>query len=131
MQLHHAIVADDNHAIRQSLKAFLVAMFLHARIDEAQNGHQVLDMVAANPPDLVLMDAEMPQVSGIDATRAIKSGWPHIRVIIMTLEPHHRHLALHAGADACIFKGVSSEQLLQAIALIGFEVTSRHQAHNL
>lgn len=124
MQLHHAIVADDNHTIRQSLKAFLVAAFLHALVEEAQNGHQVLDMVAAHPPDLVLMDAEMPQVNGIEATRAIKSGWPDTHVIIMTLEPHHRHLALGAGADACILKGVSSEQLLSIIDQIGFDTAS-------
>lgn len=124
MQLHYAIIADDNHTIRQSLKAFLVAAFWHVFVEEAQNGHQVLDMVAANPPDLVLMDVEMPQVNGIDATRAIKSGWPDTHVIIMTLEPRHRQLALSAGADACVLKGVSSEQLLHIIDRIGFDTPS-------
>lgn len=123
VQLHRAIIADDNHLIRQSLRAFLVATTAHVQIDEAQNGHQVLDMVASNPPDLVLMDAEMPQVNGIDATRTIKSGWPEVRVIVIIIEPHHRQLALQAGADACILRGGPSEQLLYAIALIGFEVS--------
>lgn len=128
MRLRHAIVADDNHAIRQSLKTLLVAVFLRVRIEEAQNGHQVLDMVAADPPNLVLMDAEMPQVNGLDATRAIKAGWPHVRVIVMVLEPHHRFQALQAGADACVMKGFPSQELLDAIELIGFEVASwRHR----
>ena len=55
--LRHAIVADDNHAIRQSMIALLMTVFMHARISEAQNGHQVLDLVASDPPDLIIMDA--------------------------------------------------------------------------
>lgn len=127
MKLRHAIVADDNHAIRQSLRAFLVAKFLQIRIDEAQNGHQVLDLVAKDPPNLVLMDVDMPQLDGLDTTRAIKADWPEIRVIILALHAHHHALALQAGADACIFKGNPVDELLQAIGLVGFEILASHE----
>lgn len=127
MKLCHAIVADDSHAIRQSLKAFLVAVFLHARIEEAQNGNQVLDLVAADPPDLILMDMDMPQVNGLDATRLVKSSWPAVRIIILALHPDHLHPALQTGADACILKGFPSTELLRTIAKIGFDVAAFHE----
>lgn len=122
-RLRHAIVADDNHIFRQGLVALLLAVFLHVRVQEAQNGLQVLDMTAVDQPDLIIMDVEMPQVSGLDATKEIKSRWPHIRVIILMLESHHRALAESAGADACLFKGVPFEELLDAVAQLGFEVS--------
>ena len=122
--LRHAIVADDNHAIRQSMIALLMTVFMHARISEAQNGHQVLDLVASDPPDLIIMDAEMPQLNGLDTAREIKVRCPVARVIILILEPHHHSLALQAGADACVLKGIRSEELLHVIAQLGFEVAS-------
>lgn len=127
VKLCHAIVADDSHAIRQSLKTFLYAVFHHVRIEEAQNGNQVLDLVAADPPNLILMDVEMPQVNGMHATRMVKAGWPAVRVIILALDPNHLPMALQAGADACILKGFPSEELLRTIAMIGFEVASIHE----
>lgn len=124
MILRHAIVADDNYIFRQGLVSLLMAVFLHARVEVAQNGVQVLDMVAEEQPDLVIMDVEMPQVSGLDATREIKARWPHVCVIVLVLETHHRPHAIEAGADACLFKGVSFEDLLDAVARLGFDVTT-------
>ncbi len=123
MRLRHAVVADDNHIFRQGLVSLLLAVFHNARVQEAQNGAQVLDIVAAEQPDLVIMDVEMPQVGGLEATVAIKSRWPGIRVMILVLEHHHRAQAAEAGADICLFKGVSCEDLLDAVARLGFDVS--------
>lgn len=122
-RLQHAIVADDNHIFRQGLVSLLMAVFFQARVEEAQNGIQVLDMTAATQPDLIIMDVDMPQVSGLDATTEIKERWPHVCVIVLLLESHHRALAERAGADACLFKGVPFEELLDAVARLGFEVS--------
>lgn len=123
-RLQHAIVADDNQILRHGLVTLLMAVFLHARVQEAQNGVQVLEMAAADQPDLIFMDVEMPQVSGIDATTEIKSRWPNIRVIIMLLETHHRAQAENAGADACLFKGAPFEDILDTVAQLGFDVST-------
>ena len=122
-RLRHAIVADDNHIFRQGLVALLMAVFLQTRVQEAQNGIQVLDMAAVDQPDLIIMDAEMPQVGGLDATVEIKSRWPDIRVIVLMLEMSHRALAESAGADACLFKGVPFEELIETVAGLGFDVS--------
>ena len=66
----------------------------------------------------------MPQLNGLDTTREIKTRCPVIRVIVLALEPHHHSLALQAGADACVLKGIRSEELLRVIAQLGFEVAS-------
>ena len=122
MYLRYALIADDNHAVRQSLRALLLTVFLHLRVEEAHNGQQVLDKIAADPPELVLMDIAMPHLDGLDTTRAIKLRWPVIRVILLALEPHHHPLAAQAGADACVLKGVPVHELLEAVARIGFDV---------
>ena len=124
MILRHAIVADDNHIFRQGLVSLLLAVFVHTRVQEAQNGAQVLDMAAVEAPDLIIMDVDMPQVNGLQATSEIKSRWPSIRVIILVLEHHHRAKAADAGADACLFKGVSFEDLLATVAQLGFDVSA-------
>ena len=72
-------------------------------------------MVAANPPDVVLLDAVMPHVDGIQATREIKAQWPEIWVVALVLDWGQRDLALEAGADAWVLKGYSSEDLLSAL----------------
>ncbi len=122
MLLSYVLIADDNHAIRQSLRALLLTVFLRLRVEEAHNGHQVLDKIAEDLPDLVLMDVDMPHLDGLATTRAIKARWPVVRVIILALEPHHHALAAQAGADACVLKGVPFHELLQAVAQVGFDV---------
>jgi DNA-binding NarL/FixJ family response regulator len=64
---------------------------------------------------VVLMDARMPVMDGVDATRLIKERWPQIRVILLTMYPTYREDALDAGADAFLVKGCPPEQLLAAI----------------
>lgn len=122
MLLRYVLIADDNHAIRQSLRALLLTVFLRLRVEEAHNGHQVLDKIADEPPELVLMDAEMPQLDGLTTTRAIKARWPMIRVIILALETHHHSEAALAGADACVLKGTPFHELIDTIAHVGFDV---------
>ena len=70
------------------------------------------------------MDLEMPQLNGLDTIRELKLRCPLIRVIILAIEPHHQNLALQTGADACVLKGIHSEELLRVIAPVGFEVAS-------
>jgi len=115
MSFQRILIVDDYVPMRQSLKAYLGEVFPHAHIQEAQNGRHALDTVAADPPDVILMDAAMPHVDGIEATRQIKAQWPKVRIIALVMNPRQRKLALDAGADACLFKGCSSEELLSAI----------------
>jgi DNA-binding NarL/FixJ family response regulator len=76
-------------------------------------------MAGASHPDVVLMDARMPVMSGVNATHLISEQFPEIRVIVLSLYTAYRVSALAAGAVALLVKGGSSEELLEAIKTWG------------
>jgi CheY-like chemotaxis protein len=61
------------------------------------------------------MDARMPVMDGVQATRLIKDQWPTVRVVVLTVYAARRAEALAAGADAFLVKGCPAEELLKAI----------------
>jgi DNA-binding NarL/FixJ family response regulator len=82
---------------------------------EAANGIQAIRLVEELCPDLVLMDARMPEMDGLEATRLIKARWQGIRVVVLSMYPEYEEEALAAGADAFISKGDPPECLMAAI----------------
>ena len=110
------VIADDQRRARQSLKALLSTSLPEAEILEAADGAEAQRMAEDTHPDLVVMDIRMPGVDGITATRGIKSRWPGIRVLALSLDPTLRDAALAAGADVFVGKGESPERLLCAIS---------------
>jgi DNA-binding NarL/FixJ family response regulator len=110
------VIADDQKRTRQSLKALLSASLPGTEILEAADGAEALRVVEDTHPDLVVMDIRMPEVDGITATRGIKSRWPDIRVLALSLYPGLQEAALAAGADVFVSKGESPERLMCAIS---------------
>jgi DNA-binding NarL/FixJ family response regulator len=120
-QTLRVLIVDDRPATRAGLNALLTAQTDLAGmaiqvIAEACNGREAVQQVEALHPEIVLMDAHMPDVDGLQATRMIKARWPDIRVLILTLYPAHRAEALAAGADGFLLKGCPADELLQALA---------------
>jgi DNA-binding NarL/FixJ family response regulator len=74
-----------------------------------------VQLVERYRPDVVLMDVRMPGMDGVEATRLIKTGWPQVNVIVLTMYADRRAEALAAGADAVLLKGCPTEALLAAI----------------
>ena len=113
--LHILIVDDQKHA-RRSLKALLATRFQLVDTCEATNGIDAIRCVEECKPDVVLMDARMPEMDGIDATRIIKMKSAHIPVIVLSLYPEYEADALAAGASAFISKGAPPERLLEVLS---------------
>jgi DNA-binding NarL/FixJ family response regulator len=109
------LIADDRPRSRSGLRAVLALRPEIEIVGEAADGQEAVRLVAECRPDVVLMDARMPVMDGVDATRLIKERWPQIRVILLTMYPTYREDALDAGADAFLVKGCPPEQLLAAI----------------
>jgi PAS domain S-box-containing protein len=109
------LVAEDNHENYLLLEVLLKPMV--KRIDHAVNGVEVLDMVATNHYDLVLMDIKMPVMSGIEATTLLKEKYPELPVIAQTAyaQPEEKESALAAGCNAYIVKPIRKEVLLNLI----------------
>ena len=109
------LIVDDQRPTRQGLKAVLTLSPQVEVIGEAADGQESVDLVAEHHPDVVLMDVQMPVMDGLEATRHIKSRWPEVRVVVLTMHPNYRAKALAAGADAFLIKGCPSEMLRAAI----------------
>ncbi len=109
------LITDDKHSARQGLKALLDRIPEIAVVGEAANGQEAVDLTAVHHPDVVLMDIQMPQIDGLEATRRIKSQSPQVKIIILTIHPQYRRQALAAGADAFLLKGGTAESLWNTI----------------
>lgn len=110
------LLAEDNPVNQKMALIMLRRLGLHA--DTASSGLQVLSALEEQPYDLVLMDIEMPEMDGIEATRRIRERWslgPKI-IVLTSLEPDLcRDICYDAGADDFINKPVRMEELDAAI----------------
>jgi DNA-binding NarL/FixJ family response regulator len=112
------LIVDDSAAARSGLKALLETVSIHERaleIFETANGQEALQLIETILPDVILMDAQMPLLNGIEATRIIKERWPNIKVIVLTMYTAYEKEAMAAGADIFLLKGGSPEKLFEAI----------------
>ncbi len=110
------LIVDDQPRTRQSLRALLSANFHPGKILEAENGLEALAAVQTACPDLVILDAKMAVLDGIEATRQIKAGFPQVKVLVLSLYPRYQAEALAAGADAFLTKDEQPERLLAVLA---------------
>jgi len=112
------LIADDQRRARQSLRALLETRFPALEIFEVESGSEALLNLEGFRPHLVVMDARMPGLDGIEATRAIKSQAPQVKVIVLSMYAEYRATALAAGADVFISKGEPPERLLEALTML-------------
>lgn len=115
LQRRRVVIVDDRRAVRQGLHALLALWPDVACVGEAADGQEGVELVAEQRPDVVLMDVRMRGMDGLEATRRIKSQWPEVRVIVLTLRAEYMAEALAAGADAFLVKGGPPEALREAI----------------
>lgn len=132
------LIADDQLRARRSLRALLTAMGWSAAVDsgqsaaassfpveivgEARNGQEAIEQVLAVSPDVVVMDLQlntlpdsMPWLDGTATIKTIKSTWPAVRIVVLTMYAGNRALFLAAGADAFLLKGCPTSELLDAV----------------
>ena len=109
------LIADDQRSVREALRCLLALSPQIEVVAEAEDGQDALDLVPECHPNVVLMDIQMPGMDGLEATRRIKSQWPRVRVIALTIYARYRVKALSAGADVFLVKGCGSEALQEAI----------------
>ncbi len=116
----HVMIADDQELIRDSLSIVLGTNADMEVTGLAGNGREFLELVRKNPPDVVLMDVRMPELDGVEATRAVKEQWPNVRIIILTTFDDDEYVfnALKYGASGYLLKGVSVPELSSAIRTV-------------
>ena len=110
------LIADDQIHIRQGLRALLTAWPGVEVVDMAANGVEIVQKVEKRQPDVVLMDIPMSVwMERLELIRLIKTRWPRIRIVVLTMYTTHRAAALAAGADAFLLKGCTAEALRDAL----------------
>lgn len=108
------LIVDDSLTFRKQLRV-LLEMEQFQVVGEAGNGWEAIEMCARLEPDIVLMDQNMPALTGIAATRRIKESQPQTRVIFIAAEGVWREEALKSGAEAYFVKDDSMGEVLNAI----------------
>lgn len=116
-KLKRILIADDHTLIREGLKMILGFHEGIKVIGEAINGNEAIENALALKPDVVLLDVNMPDVTGIDVLKEIKKKDDTIKIIMITAAGDRETLfgALEAGADGYILKDSESLDLVQAI----------------
>jgi DNA-binding NarL/FixJ family response regulator len=110
------LIADDQRPTRQALAALLTLSSRPVNVvGKAVDGETAVRLVEELRPDVVIMDAQMPGLDGLEATRRIKSHWPEVRVVVLTMYSGYQARARAAGADAFLLKGGSVEALQAAV----------------
>jgi DNA-binding NarL/FixJ family response regulator len=112
------LVVDDMARARQSIKALLATLPQVAAMCEAANGQEAVDLVSKWMPDAVVMDIQMAEMDGLEATRIIKARWPSVKVIVLSMYGDYEAQARTAGADAFVNKGEPPAQLLAALETV-------------
>lgn len=111
------LLVDDQHLIRQGLKALLELEPDLEVVGEGENGQMALTLIASLQPDVVLMDIRMPLMDGVAATRAINQQFPGTKVLVLTTFDDDQYVAeaLRCGAMGYLLKDTPSEELAVAI----------------
>ncbi len=111
------LIADDHTMFRHTLRKALESRKKLQVVAEAADGNEVLQECEQNCPDVVLMDLQMPNTDGIEATRMIKKDYPDVGIIALTMHEDDDHLfgAIRAGVNAYVLKTASLQKLLANI----------------
>jgi DNA-binding NarL/FixJ family response regulator len=111
------LIADDHPPFRTGLRALLESASDIEVVGEAGTGTEVIIQAARLQPDVILMDLQMPEVSGIEATRRILHTSPHISILVLTMfeDDDFVFAALRAGARGYLLKGALKAEILRAI----------------
>jgi DNA-binding NarL/FixJ family response regulator len=114
------VIAEDHPLFRKGLRMLLAGTSDLDVIGEAEDGPDAVDLTIQLQPDVVLMDLQLPRMSGIRATREILAGAPRTRILVVTLfeDDDSVFAALRAGARGYMLKDAHEEEMLRAVRAI-------------
>ncbi len=114
------VLADDHALVRSGIRALCELLDGVTVVAEADDGNQVLEMVRAHHPDIVLMDIAMKMLNGLEATAQIKRESPQVSVIILSMHAADDYVlhALKAGASGYVLKDSAVHEIEAAITAV-------------
>jgi DNA-binding NarL/FixJ family response regulator len=114
------LVVDDHQLIRVGISTLILPESDMKVVGEASNGLEAIAKYRECHPDVTLMDLQMPEMSGFDATVAIRNEFPDARIIVLTTYTGdvQAQRAMKAGAQAYLLKNLLHKELLQTIRVV-------------
>ena len=118
------LLCDDHKMMRDGLRAILEEEGLEV-VGEASNGREVIELARRLRPEIVVMDISMPDLNGIDATRALVAEFRRIKVIGLSMNADQRYVIamFKAGAVGYLLKNAASNELIRAIRTVEADLT--------
>jgi DNA-binding NarL/FixJ family response regulator len=114
------IIADDHQLFRNGLKLLLDTSPEFRVAGEAANGNELLDLMTETEADLILMDINMPEMDGIEATRRIMQSYPAVSVVALSMygEEEYYYNMVDAGAKGFLLKDSDIKEVKEAVLTV-------------
>jgi DNA-binding NarL/FixJ family response regulator len=115
--LIRVLIADDHTVLRHGLRLILNQADGLTVVGEAADGEDAVTLALELRPDVVLMDVNMPNVDGIEATRRLRAARPEIKVLMLTISKRDKDLisAVKAGAKGYLLKSAEAGEVIESI----------------
>ena len=113
----HVHIVDDHSLFREGLHFLLSKCDIISEIEESENGKVFLEKIQANVPDVVLMDIEMPEIDGVEASRRAIEKYPDLKIITLSMysEEEYYTKMIDVGVRGFLLKNSQFEDVQKAI----------------
>jgi DNA-binding NarL/FixJ family response regulator len=120
MRPYQIVLADDHLMLRHGIKRIIEEAEDLVVVGEASDGLELLDLLKKSTPDMVILDLSMPKLRGLEAATEIKTIYPKVKILILTMHNNKEYLiqALSARTDGYLLKEDTDTQLIAAIESI-------------
>lgn len=129
------VIIDDHQLFREGVKRILEFETSFEVVAEGNDGTEAMELVEKYQPDVVLMDINMPNVNGIEATQQLIENFPDSKVIILSIHDDENYVthALKTGASGYMLKEMDADALIEAIKVVADGGSYLHPkvTHNL
>lgn len=111
------VITDDHRVVREGIRYMLSDVPGLEVVGEAENGEELLGIVATEPVDVVLLDVRMPGMSGLEALERVREIAPQVRVLMLSMhdQPGYVRRSLELGAAGYVLKSAGRDELLTAL----------------
>src|SRR5882757_3461852 len=111
------LLVDDHPVVRKGIRSCLDGLENLEIVDDATDGQEAVKKVRELQPDIVLMDIDMPNMNGLEATKAIRKEFPQTRVLILTVHTNKEYVLqiIRSGAQGYVLKDASPAELVRAV----------------
>lgn len=114
------LLVDDHPVVRKGIRSCLVSLENLEIVGEAVDGQEAIAKVKELSPEVVLMDIDMPKMSGLEATRQLRKDFPAVRVLILSVHSNKQYVLqiIQSGAQGYVLKDASPADLVRAIEAV-------------